>query len=79
LCAVLGLLQENGLLINAAKCVWGAAEVKFLGHTVSAAGTVPLKQRVAAIQSHPRRHTIQDTQAFLGLFNFYRRFVPSAD
>jgi cleavage and polyadenylation specificity factor subunit 1 len=70
--AVLGLLQENGLLINAVKCVWGAAEVEFLGHTVSAAGTAPLKQRVAAIQAHPRPHTVRDVQAFLGLFNFYR-------
>jgi RNase H-like domain found in reverse transcriptase len=45
---------------------------------VSAAGVAPLPDRVVALQSFPQPTTIQQLQAFLGLFNFYRRFVPAA-
>jgi cleavage and polyadenylation specificity factor subunit 1 len=33
---------------------------------------------MAAIRQFPRPRTIRDLQAFLCLFNFYRRFVPAA-
>jgi hypothetical protein len=40
-------LQAAGLVINREKCVFGVAEVKFLGHHVSAAGMSPIASRVA--------------------------------
>ena len=40
---------EYGVVLHPAKCVFGATEVTFLGHTVSAAGTRPLEEKVAAI------------------------------
>jgi cleavage and polyadenylation specificity factor subunit 1 len=75
---VLQRLQDNGLVLNTDKCVFGQREVEFLGHTVSAAGISPLPSRVEAIRSFPRPGTVKELQAFLGLFNFYRRFVPHA-
>jgi RNase H-like domain found in reverse transcriptase len=33
---------------------------------------------VAAIAAHPRPKTIKDLQNFLGVVNFYRKFVPAA-
>jgi RNase H-like domain found in reverse transcriptase len=38
----------------------------------------PLPSRIAAIKAHPKPATIQQLQGFLGLFNFYRRFIPAA-
>ena len=35
--------------------------------------------RVTAIKEFPRPTTIKELQAFLGLINFYHRFVPAAD
>jgi hypothetical protein len=52
--------------------------VDFLGHRVSASGFAPLPNRVAAIQKYPRPATVKQLLAFLGVFNFYRRFVPAA-
>jgi cleavage and polyadenylation specificity factor subunit 1 len=75
---VLHRLQDNGLVINAGKCVWGQSQIEFLGHSISVAGVAPLQSRVAAIQKFPPPATVQQLQAFLGLFNFYRRFVPAA-
>jgi hypothetical protein len=75
---VLHLLKCNALLINVDKCTWGAREVEFLGHVVSAAGIRPLPARIATIQAHQPPANIKQLQGFLGLFNFNRRFVKDA-
>jgi RNase H-like domain found in reverse transcriptase len=52
--------------------------VEFLGHNISAAGLSLLPQRVEAVSKFPQPQTVKQLQAFLGLFNFYRWFVPAA-
>jgi hypothetical protein len=74
---VLQALQDNGLVIHAEKCVWGVQELEYLGHKISAAGVLPLPSHVATIQDFPRPTIIKELQAFLGMVNFYRRFLPS--
>jgi len=71
-------LRSARLTANAEKCEFGKTNIKFLGHTVSASGIAPLPSRVAAIASHPRPNTIKKLQNFLGVINFYRKFVPGA-
>jgi Reverse transcriptase (RNA-dependent DNA polymerase)/RNase H-like domain found in reverse transcriptase len=46
---VLQRLQDNGLVLNADKCVWGQSSLEFLGHQVSAQGVAPLVDRIAAV------------------------------
>jgi Reverse transcriptase (RNA-dependent DNA polymerase) len=75
---VLRHLQDNGLVINGGKCVWAISAVEFLGHTVTAADIAPLPHRIGAVQQFLPPVTVQQLQAYLGLFNFYRRFVPAA-
>jgi cleavage and polyadenylation specificity factor subunit 1 len=75
---VLKRLADNGLVLNTDKCVWEQPQLEFLGHMVSAAGIAPLPSRVAAVGNFPRPSTVQQLQAFLGMFNFYRKFVPAA-
>jgi len=70
--------NEYGVLLNPAKCVFGATEVTFLGYTVSAAGTRPLEEKVAAINRFQRPVLVKDLRRFLGMLNFYRRFIPQA-
>jgi hypothetical protein len=71
-------LQAAGVVINREKCMFGVPEVDFLGHHVSAAGESPIASRVAAINDHPRPTTVKELQGFLGVINFYRRFIPAA-
>jgi transposase InsO family protein len=75
---VLSILSKSGLVINVGKCVFGRESVEFLGHRVSAAGVLPLADRVAAIRQFPPPTTVRELQSFLGLINFYRRFIRSA-
>ena len=61
--------------MNRTKCVFGASELEYLGHRVTAAGILPLAKRMEAISAYPRPSSKRGLQQFLGLVNFYRRFV----
>ena len=71
------ILHDNGLTINPGKCTFAVTSLKFLGHMVSETGLVPLPRHVAAIQNFPPPSSVKHLQQFLGLINFYRRFLPS--
>ena len=71
-------MQEYGVLVNTAKCVFGASEVTFLGYRISERGTKPLESKVQAIKEFPTPKTVKQLRRFLGMINFYRRFLPNA-
>ena len=76
--AVLQQFSDHGLVVNAEKCSLGVSELDYLGHHVSASGITPMADRVAAISKFPPPSTIRHLQTFLGMVNFYRRFMPQA-
>ena len=70
-------LKRFGLVVNSSKCVFGASELQFLGHHVSARGIRPLPEKVNAVRRFERPRTVKSLQRFLGLVNFYQRFLPN--
>ena len=70
------LLSSNGLVPNKAKCLFGAEKLDFLGHQVSARGISPLPDRLTALREHPAPKDRASLQRFLGLINYYHRFIP---
>jgi hypothetical protein len=75
---VLARLKRHGLVLNAEKCQFGAAEISYLGHHISATGIRPLEDRLAAIRKYPQSKSVPQLQSYLGLINFYRRFFKDA-
>lgn len=71
-------LREYGMVVNTAKCELGKSEVTFLGYSISAQGTKPLPEKVEAINNFPIPKTVRELRRFLGMINFYRRFIPNA-
>lgn len=71
-------LKQYGMVINTSKCVFGASEVTFLGYKVSSAGIKPLETKVDAIRAFPVPKTAKELRRFLGMLNFYRKFIPDA-
>lgn len=71
-------LRQYGLTINIDKSVFGVAELEFLGYLVTKEGLRPLPSRVQVIQAYKRPSTVKDLRRFLGMINFYRRFLPGA-
>ena len=72
---VLKLLRTAGLKLKPAKCNFLNQEVLFLGHIVGAQGIQPNPQLVAAVKEWKEPCSVKQVQQFLGLCNYYRRFV----
>ena len=75
---VMDRLQTAGLRVNFKKCVFAVGGLQFLGHSVSRAGMSPVSDNVAAVRNFPPPSDIKQLQRFLGMINFYRRFMPQA-
>lgn len=73
---VLERLSDHGILINAAKSIFGVPALDFLGHHVDNTGIRPLEAKVQVIREFPQPSTQRKLREFLGLINFYRRFIP---
>lgn len=71
-------LDKYGIVVNTSKCVFGASEVTFLGYAISKDGIRPLPEKVNAVREFPKPATIKQLRQFLGMVNFYRRFIPDA-
>ena len=63
-------LSDYGLLLNPAKCVFGASSLEFLGHHVSSKGIRPLDSKVDIIRQFPLPGSLRQLREFLGLTNF---------
>ena len=74
--SVFHLLATNGLVINTQKCIFGQATVTFVGHKITPNGITPLPEKVKAITEFPKPNGKKALQRFLGMLNFYHRFLP---
>ena len=72
---VLRRLEENDLFVKLEKCVWKVREVGFLGVIIGEDGVRMEKEKVQGVVEWPVPRSVKDVQKFLGLANYYRRFV----
>lgn len=63
--------------------IWASRETKFfkekievLGHVLSREGISPNPRKLTAITNMPAPTTIKQVEAFIGMANYYARFVP---
>ncbi|GBN97182.1 Transposon Ty3-I Gag-Pol polyprotein [Araneus ventricosus] len=75
---VLERLNTFGLRINISKSVFAVEEIEFLGYLITPQGSRPLPDKVQAIMNYKRHENIQDLRTFLGILNFYRRYLKDA-
>ena len=73
---VFKLCRANGLILHVNKCELGKSTVDFLGHTVSPQGILPTPAKVQGITDFERPTSVKAVQRFLGMVNYYRRFIP---
>jgi len=52
-------------------------EVLYLGHVISENGVTPDPNKLSCIKEYPRPLNEKDVKSFLGLLNYYRRFVDN--
>ena len=51
--------------------------VHYLGHSISREGIQPTNDKVRAIRDAPEPTNLQQLRAFIGLLNFYAKFLPN--
>lgn len=71
------ILRKNKLYAKRTKCCIGVPEVDFLGFTVNQKGVGTQRRLISAIEEWPVPSSVKEVQSFLGLANFYRRFVKN--
>jgi hypothetical protein len=72
---VLQKLRDNKLYANGEKNDFAQNEIEFLGHVVTNDGIKLDMKKVKAIQEWKRPSTQKWLRSFLGLANYYRRFI----
>jgi len=68
-------LEENDLFVKPEKCRWKVREVEFLGVIIGPKGVEIQKEKVEGVLNWPAPRNIKEVQKFLGLANYYRRFI----
>ncbi|UYV76949.1 K02A2.6-like [Cordylochernes scorpioides] len=68
-------LRQYNMKLKLSKCIFGRTEVKYLGHIISHNQLKPDPGKVKSIQDFPRPDTVKKVRQFMGLANYYRKFV----
>lgn len=74
--AVFARLKEAGLHLKREKCYFMLPSVEYLGFKISAEGLQPTAEKIKAVQDAPPPKDISQFKAFLGLVNYYGKFLP---
>ena len=72
---ILKRLEENSLYIKPEKCVWKARKIGFLGVVIGPNGIEMEAEKVDGVLSWSQPKNVKDIRKFLGLANYYRRFI----
>lgn len=72
---VLQRLRENQLYAKMSKCDFFKTSIQFLGHTITEHGIGPETSKITAIQEWPTPTNVKEVRSFVGLANYYRRFI----
>lgn len=72
---VLQKLREHRLFANRSKCEFCKTEISFLGHVVFSQGLKVDPRKVSTVQNWPAPSDVSQVRAFLGLGNYFRRFI----
>lgn len=72
---VLQRLQEHQLKINVEKSCFFQDEIRYCGHIIDANGVRKDPEKITAITKMPRPRTKSELRAFIGMINYYGKFI----
>ena len=70
-------LEKHGFRLKQEKCAFLLSAVEFLGHHISKDGIRVLPDKAEAIAEAPAPTNVTQLRSFLGLLNYYGKFIPN--
>jgi hypothetical protein len=68
---------DNNLVLKLEKCEFHVKEVVFLGFVISTTGIKMEVEKTQAIARIEKPKTVKQVRSFIGMVNFYRKFIPN--
>ena len=72
---MLDILRQQKLYCRLHKCQFNQSEISYLGHLVSEEGIRPDPEGIEKVKSWPTPQCVKHVQQFLGLANYFRKFI----
>ena len=76
---VLSKLSTAGVKLRLEKCLFMQPEVTYCGYLINGDGNQPVAAKVDAIENAPEPKDVSQLRAFLGMLNYYHRFLPDVE
>ena len=73
---VLNRLATAGMRLQKEKCEFLLPSVSYLGHVISAQGLHTSESKVEAVIKAPAPRNVAELRSFLGMVNYYGKFLP---
>ena len=70
-------LQEHGIRLNPAKCIFFQSGLEFLGHWIDKNGIRPLPQKMDVVMQAKTPTNVTELKSYLALLNYYGTFLPN--
>lgn len=74
---ILMTLDNAGLKLNIEKCQFFQESVEYLGYIINREGISVNQERLKEITNYPRPTNLRTLRGFLGILNYYKRFIPN--
>ena len=75
LCSNVSANTEWSSILTSA-CLFGVSSLNFLGHHIDRQGVTPLQDKAQVVRDFPQPTSQRKLREFMGLVNFYHRFLP---
>jgi len=70
-------LKKYRFKLNFSKCQFLRMKIKYVGYKISSEGITVTDRHVEAVRNFPMLNKTIHVQRFLGLTNFFRKFIPN--
>lgn len=74
---VLTRLNEYGLRANREKCEFFKNEISYCGHVIDKHGLQKSQEKIEAVLKAPKPENVSQLRSYLGLVNYYHKFLPN--
>ena len=69
--------MSHQLFAKQSKCVFGSAEVEYLGHIISSESVKADPKKISAIVQWPIPDSVKALRGFLVLTGYYKKFIST--